>query len=198
MKYLIVVTILLFSVNSFSQNRNWTIETSKDGKSIIKYELIKEDNGTHFYYVAETKVSTSIDALDSYLSNSSNHKNFLERTPKSIEIKKLSNNEWLTYYYFDAPWPMGDSDVVVKINRTKTDNKLIFNAEAISNNYKKGDVDRVTDYKFIYELEKINNTTTKITINADYIPEGSVPNFLIKAWFPEGPAKIVRNLGTMK
>lgn len=182
----------------FSQDRNWTIETSNDGKSTVKYELIKEKNGTHFYYIAQTTVNVSLEKLDAYFSNSSNHRKFLERTPESTEIKKLSNNEWLTYYYFDAPWPMGDSDVVARINRTKTDNKLIFNAEAISNSHKQGDVDRVTDYKFIYEFEKVNDTSTKITIKADYVPVGSVPNFLIKAWFPEGPAKIVRNLGTMK
>ena len=33
---------------------------------------------------------------------------------------------------------------------------------------------------------------------ADYIPIGSIPNFLIRSWFPEGPANIVTNLGTLK
>jgi len=52
-------------------------------------------------------------------------------------------------------------------------------------------------YKVIYTFEKINNSNTKITYNADYIPVGSIPKFLIKTWFPEGPIKIVTNLGKL-
>jgi hypothetical protein len=198
MKNIRIIILVLTSLSAFSQSRNWITENSKDGKSIVKYELVKEQQGTHFYYIAQTHVNTTLDELDIYFSNISNHKNFLERTPKSEEIKKISNNEWLCYYFFDAPWPMADSDVVAKINRTKNDNKLIFTANAITNNYKKGVVDRLTNYKFIYEFEKVNDKTTKITLTADYVPVGSVPNFLIKTWFPEGPAKIVSNLGLMK
>ena len=54
----------------------------------------------------------------------------------------------------------------------------------------------MTTYKVIYEFEKINNTTTKITYNADYIPVGNIPKFLIKSWFPKGPIKIVSKLGS--
>lgn len=197
-KYIGLIGLMLTVFNVFSQNRNWKTESSKDGKSIVKYELVKEQKGTHFYYIAQTSANTSMEELDNYFSNASNHKNFLERTPKSEVIKKISNNVWLTYYYFNAPWPMADSDVVVKIDRSRKDDKLVFSANAISSDYKEGDVDRITDYKFIYEFEKINDQTTKVTITADYIPVGSVPNFLIKTWFPEGPAHIVSNLGAME
>ena len=102
----------------------------------------------------------------------------------------------MAYYFFDAPWPLANSDVVLKINCTKAKDKLIFTALAIANNYKKTDIERMSSYKVIYEFEKVDNTTTKITYNADYIPVGSIPQFLIKTWFPEGPIKIVSKLGT--
>lgn len=182
----------------FSQERNWTIEKSKDGKSTVKYELVKEDKRTHFYYIAQTTANVSLDDLDSYFSKTANHKFFLESTPKTEEIKKISNNEWLAYYFFDAPWPLPNSDVVLKINRYKADTKLTFTAIATPNDYKKSDIERMSSYKVIYEFEKINNSTTKITYNADYIPVGSIPQFLIKTWFPEGPIKIVNKLGSLK
>lgn len=182
----------------FSQERNWTIESSKDGKSTVNYELIKQDEGTHFYYIAQTIANVSLDELDTYFSNTSNHKYFLERTTTTEEFKKISDNEWLAYYFFDAPWPLANSDIVIKIKRTKEKNKLIFSATSMSNDYKKSDVKRMTTYKVIYTFERINNSKTKITYNADYIPVGSIPKFLIKSWFPEGPAKIVTNLGEMK
>lgn len=198
MKSLQLIVALLISINVSSQTRNWTIEDSKDGKSTVKYELVDEGSRTHFYYIAETTVSTTLDELDSYFSNTENHKNFIESTTTTEKVKQISENEWLAYYFFDAPWPLPNSDVVLKINRTKTENKLVFTAQAISHDYKKSDTDRMTDYKIIYELERIDNNTTKITYNADYLPYGSIPNFLIKSWFPEGPAGIVSNLGLMK
>jgi len=197
LKYICIIAVFISSINAFSQSRNWTIENSDEGKSTVKYELVKEDKGTHFYYIAQTTANISLEELDTYFSNTANHKNFLERTPITEEIKRISDNEWVAYYFFDAPWPLSNSDIVIKINRTKNENKLIFTAIAISSNYKKSDIERMTDYKVIYEFEKIDDKTTKITYNADYIPVGSIPKFLIKTWFPEGPINIVRNLGSM-
>ena len=194
-KYISIVT-LLNSFCMFSQERNWIYEKSKDGKSTVKYELVKENNSTHFYYVAQTTANVSLDELDNYFSNTSNHKFFLERTTTE-ELKKISDNEWLAYYFFDAPWPLPNSDIVIKINRTKEDNKLFFTATSVSNDYKKSNVKRMTTYKVVYTFEKINVSKTKITYNADYVPVGSIPKFLIKSWFPEGPANIVTYLGEL-
>lgn len=197
-KHLSIVLVLLMACNTFSQNRNWTEKTLKDGKTTVKYELVKEDQGTHFYYIAQTTVNTTLDKLDTYFSNTDNHKLFLERTPITKQIEKISNNQWLAYYYFNAPWPLSDSDLVIKITRFKENNKLKFIATATSSDYKTKEIERMKTYKVIYQFEKIDDTTTKITYNADYIPIGSIPNFLIKTWFPEGPANIVINLGATK
>lgn len=197
-KHLIVTLLLLISFSVSSQTRNWTTKTSKDGETTVKYDLEKEDGGTHLYYVAERNSSTSLDELDAYFSKSDNHKFFLENTTKSDEVKKTSDNEWITYYYFDAPWPMPNSDVVVKFNKSKTDDTLIFTANVITGEYGKKDVDRLTTYKFIYTFKKVDDNTTKISITADFISVGSVPNFLVRSWFPEGPARIISNLGSLK
>jgi hypothetical protein len=193
-----IVALWLTSINVFAQSRNWKTETAKDGKTTVKYELIKEDEGTHFYYIAQTTANVTLDELDSYFSNTNNHKNFLERTPVTQEIEKISEQAWLAYYYFDAPWPMADSDIVIKIDRVKKEDKLVFTATAASSDYKQDDVKRMSNYKVVYEFEKVDQNTTKITYNADYIPVGSVPNFLAKTWFPEGPATIVKNIGSTK
>ncbi|MGB2686336.1 MAG: hypothetical protein WBC43_15065 [Olleya sp.] len=197
-KYLSIVVVLLIASNAFSQTRNWTEKTLKDGKTTVKYELVKEDEGTHFYYIAQTTVNTTLDKLDTYFSNTENHKLFLERTPITKQIEKTSDNQWIAYYYFNAPWPLSDSDLVIKITRYKADNKLKFIATATTSDYKTKDVERMKTYKVIYEFEKIDESTTKITYNADYIPIGSIPNFLIKTWFPKGPANIVINLGATR
>ncbi|WP_310993969.1 hypothetical protein [Aequorivita marina] len=197
-KKISTLAILFLTLSAYSQSRNWTTETSKDGKSTVKYELVKEKKRTHFFYIAETTAKITLDELDVYLSNTANHKNYIEGTRVTEEFERISDNEWLSYYYFDAPWPLSNSDLVIKFNRTKQGNKLIFTATAFSSDYKKTKTKRMTNYKVIYEFEKIDDTTTKITYNADYIPAGRIPKFLIKYWFPEGPAGIVTNIGLRK
>lgn len=198
MKNLISILLLFISLSALAQNRDWTIKTSKDNKTKVKYDITKVDGGTHLYYIASRKVNVSLNALDSYFSNSENHKNFLENTPESKQIKKINNNEWITYYYFDAPWPMPNSDVVVKFIKEQNDNSIMYTATAITGVYEDKDVDRLTTYKFIYNFEKIDENTTNITINANFISVGSVPKFLVRTWFPEGPARIITNLGSKK
>lgn len=161
----------------------------------MKYDLVKEDNRTHFYYIAETKAEVTLDELDAYISNTENHKYFLDNTPITEELQSYSNDEWLAYYYMDAPWPVPNSDIVIKFDREKTDHKLLFTATAIEHDYKKSDTKRITDYKVVYEFEKIDDATTRIIFNADYIPYGQVPKFLIKSWFPNGPVGIVAKIG---
>ncbi|WP_216616311.1 hypothetical protein [Marinifilum caeruleilacunae] len=196
MKIASTILLLLIAFNSFAQSRNLKTKTSKDGESIVKYEVKKVDGGTHIYYVVERSMNVSLEELDNYFLNPANHKYFLENTPQSEEVQKLSDQEWINYYYFDAPWPMPDSDVVVKINRAKQENQLVFTASAIKNDYKQSDVERLTSYQFKYEFENMPNGTTKIRITADFISPGSAPKFLVNTWFPEGPAKIALKLGS--
>jgi len=196
--YYLTAALLLIAHNSISQNRNWTIARAKDEKATVRYDLVKKDEGTHFYYIAETTATTTLDKLDAYFSNTENHKQFLERTPVTKELKKLSDNEWMAYYYFNAPWPMSDSDLVLKITRVRKEGSLQFIATAARSDYKTKDVERMNTYKVIYDFKELANGSIKITYNADYIPIGSIPKFLIKSWFPEGPAQIVTNLGATK
>ena len=197
-KNISIVALVILATSTVTTSREWKKETSDDGKATVKYELLKEEKGTRFYYIAETTTDASLDKLDAYFSNSANHKNFLEATPKSEEVRKESENEWVTYYYFDAPWPMSDSEVVVKFTRVKEEGRLTYTGKAIADDYKKGKLSRLTNYTFVYIFETLNEKETKVTINADYIPGGSVPQFLINMWFPEGPANIVKNLAATK
>lgn len=189
---------LVFSLSTFAQARDWTTELSKDGATTVKYDLIKEEKGVHCYYMAQTTANVTLEELDIYLSNTAHHKNFIGGTSITEEIQKLSENEWLAYYYFDAPWPLSNSDLVIRLTRTEEDNKLIFTAKSFTSDYKKSDTPRMTKYQVIYEFEKLDESTTKITYNANYLTAVKVPKFLLTAWFPEGPAGIVRDIGVLK
>ena len=194
MKRLTALIILLNIFYGFAQTRQWKTETSEDENVIVKSEIVKTKKGKHIYYIAETTRNISLEQAENYLRNSNNHKSFLENTTISKEVKKTFKNEWLTYYYFDAPWPMPNSDAVLQFKLTKTDNTLSINGTSMPDAYEKKEVKRMKTYNITYHFEKINASQTKLTITADFVPTGSVPKWLMNGWFPEGPAGIASRL----
>lgn len=194
MKNLIAFLLLISSFSGVSQTRNWKTETSKDGKVTVKSEILKTDNGKHIYYIAETIGNIALEQAEKYLRNSSNHKQFLENTTTSKEVKQFSDNEWITYYYFDAPWPVPNSDAVLNFKLTRSENELIVSANAVPKAHEMTDVKRMNVYNINYHFKRLDESTTQLILTVDFIPTGSVPKWLLRGWFPKGPAGIATRL----
>jgi len=128
------------------------------------------------------------------LRDASNFKNFLENTKKSEKVKSLSENQWITYMFIDAPWPMANFDCVQKYTFSKIDNGFTLKGIVDANAYKAGDVERMEVYTIEYRFEKVNDTSNKLTLTANFKPTVSVPKFLLSGWFPNGPTKLLTGL----
>ncbi len=99
----IMSLILILCTTTLLAQRNWKTETSKDGKVIVKSEITSTEKGKIIHYIAETTTDISLEKAAEYLRDSNTHKNFLENTQESKEVQKITNDNWITYYYFDAP-----------------------------------------------------------------------------------------------
>ncbi|OSY89329.1 hypothetical protein WH52_01435 [Tenacibaculum holothuriorum] len=188
----VVVVLSVFLVNA--QNRNWKKEVSKDGKVTVKSEVAKDEEGKMIYYIAETTTNVTAEKVEEYLRKPSNYTYFLDYTENSKKIKEVSEDEWFTYMFVDAPWPMSNFDCVQKYKFQKTDKGFKLKGVADTDAYKKGDVKRMQVYTIEYAFEKINDTQNKLTITANYRPTASMPKFLLRGWFPNGPAKLMSKL----
>ena len=186
--------ILILCSTALLGQRNWKTQKSKDGSVIVKSEIESTDNGKVIHYIAETTANISLQKAEEYLKNSNTHKNFLENTTESKEIQKKSENNWITYYFFDAPWPMPNSDAVQEFKLSKTENSLIVKGISNPKAYKTTDVKRMEQYDISYSFVKVGENKTKLTVAAAFTPVSKVPNFLLKGWFPKGPANIVSRL----
>ncbi|CAL2060013.1 hypothetical protein [Tenacibaculum sp. 190524A05c] len=193
MKKIMSIILILCSTALIAQ-RNWKTETSKDGKVIVKSDIVNTDDGKVIYYIAETTTDISLEKAEKCLRDSQTHKNFLENTTESKQVEKSSESKWITYYFFDAPWPMPNSDAVQEFTVTKTPNSLTVSGTSKPKAYKSTDVKRMNNYDITYHFEKLENQKTKLTITAKFSPVGRVPKFLLKGWFPKGPAGIATRL----
>jgi hypothetical protein len=197
-KKLVVLSCFLSLIFlGFSQEKNWTIDKSKDGNVTVKSRVEEGKNKSGddikiMYYVVEKVGKLTLEQAEKYLRNSANYKFILESTLESRELKKISDDEWQMYLFFDAIWPMPKSDCVQQVVFERTGkNGFKIKAEAIPAPDLKTGVERVSIYSTLYEVEKINEHEIKLVLTVTSSPVINPPKFLIKPWFPKGPTGMV-------
>jgi len=192
--------MLLIAISAKAQSIDWKTEKSEDGKitvtSKISERIDEESNQVQLVeYVATTIANVSFQNCVAIMKDISNHKAILNEEI-SEKLKTLSENEWLIYYYFDAPWPIPNSDCVSKmiftediINRMAT-----FSLTAVPTLYEKKDVKRVRYYNVKYTFKDLGDGKVKLTSIAKLTPAINAPEWLIRGFFPEGPARYLHRI----
>lgn len=188
---LLCSTVLLFGMNVHAQSGDWTIKKSKINNTDVKYQVEKIDGQRTLFYEASMLTDISVDQLKQFLVNFDNHKLFLESTPKSHLIETLAPNKWTAYFYFDAPWPVKNSDNAVTFELKEKADGFVLYGISTPNAYPMQDVKRMQEYEIEYKVSKLDNGLNQLSLVSKVQPDGSVPNFLLKKWFPNGPAEML-------
>ena len=195
--------ISIFLINTtFAQvekisDQKWNLELNEDGiKVFTRYQTITDESGDEdelFEWKAEAEKEVNFTKIIEALENVENHKLLYEC--EMSEIISETDSLKIVYYYFDSPWPAPNLDMVRTISSKSAaeNNSIIYNHISTPNVYEEKDVSRIEISDIEYKFTKISEKETKIDIVARFIPKG-VPNFLVKGWMPDGPAKIVKNL----
>ncbi len=181
-----------------AQSNNFKSELSEDGKTIVEYKIydtlnVNSEEITIIEYKAKTKTDASLENCISIFSNPDMHKNFYDYTEISKNVKQISKDEWIIYYYYSPPWPIADSDCISKIIKTtdSLNNKITFTSFSDPELIEIKDVARseLNDITFIFT--EISKNEIEIFIQAKLVPVVSAPKWMMNRWFPDGPAKIL-------
>jgi hypothetical protein len=197
----IIISISFFiNTNAFAQGTEWKTEKSDDGKitvvSKISQRTDEEANEVQLIeYVATTIANVSMQSCISIMKDISKHKEILNEEI-SEKVKTISDNEWLIYYYFDAPWPLPNSDCVSKMNFSEdvTNGIVTFTLTAEPSMYEKKDVKRLTYYNVTYIFKDIGNGQVEMTSIARLTPVIKVPEWFVRSFFPDGPVRYLQRL----
>lgn len=194
--FLAVITISASA--TFAQNNDWITEFSEDGKIIVTYKIYdslnsKGEDNTFIEYTAKSKTTANLENCSVVFNNADMHKRFYEYTEKSDKIEDVSDNEWIIYYYYSPPWPIADSDCVsrIKMKTDSSNSRIVFKSISEPNLIEMKDVNRSKLNNIKFTFSKINNLEVEIFIEAILIPETPAPKWMMKAWFPDGPAGII-------
>jgi hypothetical protein len=199
-KLIIGIILTFISSNIFAQTSEWTTEKTEDGKISVTSKISKRTDDIDgevqlIEYVATTTANVSLQSCISIMKDISKHKEILNEEVSEM-IQTISDNEWLIYYYFDAPWPIPNSDCVTKmIFSEDVINKIAsFTITAEPSSYAQSNVKRLTYYNVSYTFKDLENGSVEITSTAKLTPAVQAPDWIVKNFFPDGAARYLQRL----
>ena len=200
LKQVLFTGILLHTLNGYTQTNTWKTEKTNDGKIVVKSNVTErvEINGKSaplIEYVAITTDFMNLHNCVNIMKDVSRHKEFLDLKINQ-KVKTFSENKWLNYYVFNAPWPFPSTDCVVKVTysedlKAKT---AIFTLTAAPNLMKATSMKRFTYYNFTYAFKDVGNGKVEATVTAKMALTASVPLWMLRSSFPDSAAEPLQKL----
>jgi hypothetical protein len=202
-KGFLLINLIFLSTNIFGQTKEWKTEKAKDGKTVVKSAISKrtDERGKAVQlieYIATTTANVSLSNCISVLKDVTKHKIFIDEKETNL-VKAISDSEWIVYYYFNAPWPMADADCVIKMvsSEDPVNTTTTFTLTAAPTLFEKKEVQRITYYNVIYQFKSIGDDKVEMTVSAKISPVVQAPAWLVRGFFPDGPADVLQKILTL-
>ena len=127
---------LMVVLPRMSQHRNDELnpwQHTREGDGITVYTRGGESSGFKEIKATVT-LECSLQTLVGALTDYGNYKNWIYSTTDSYTITKVSDLENTVYQYIDAPWPLSDRDVCMRIKVTQDPKSLTVTIDSKSEN----------------------------------------------------------------
>ncbi len=183
--FLSILTLLLFSLNSYSQT--WKLRTDEAGVKIytrgIEGSNVQEFKG-------EVTVKSNISGVLTLIDSVSFYPKWMKNCIFSERLKKVNSSSGYTYYVIKAPWPVSDRDACTFYSvKQDTLTKIVTVTLKAVKDYlpeKSGRV-RVPIMNGSWQLIPLEKGITKIIYQVHCDIGGYVPAIIINAYITETP-----------
>ncbi len=200
--HIFVVLLFLCCTQTLNaQEEEWKTKVTKDGSVSVKYRVYNQveqggDKSQVIEYEAVTTTKASLADCISIMKIEACHKEIMEGTEEARRIKDLPGGGWVTYYVYKPPWPMPAADIVTmyKLEEDPGQKRAILTGTPAPDMYPAQDVARMEHNHTKYTFTELDEGEVEIVMYSRSIPLISAPKWLIKTWFPDGPADMVRGI----
>ncbi len=200
LKKMLFSGILLLTINVWAQTNTWKTEKTDHGKIIVKSNVSErvDENGNNvplIEYIAAATDYMNMHNCINIMKDVSRHKEFLDLKTNE-KGKTLSENEWLNYYVFNAPWPFTPSDCVVKVTFSEDlkAQTAVFTLTAAPTLMKSTSMKRFAYYNFTYAFMDIGNGKVEAIVTAKMTPPVNVPLWMLRSSFPRSASDPLQKL----
>ena len=198
---LVFLVVLLLNSNIWAQKPGWKQETTKDGEVTVTYRFSKkvDQSGKKYNeleYEAVTIAAASLVSLKEVMMDDAIHMEFMEGTERVKRVCDLPGGEWVTYYYYNSPWPMPDADLITryKLEEDPEGRRFVLTGSPAPDMYPEGKVPRMMHNHSKFTFTDMGNGIIEIVMYSKSVPLVSVPTWLIRTWIPGGPADMLNGI----
>jgi hypothetical protein len=174
------------------QQKPWELAVNKEG---IKVYTRKTDSVAIKEYKVTMQVKAPMDTVLKKVLDIKNLKKWSYRIAESSLVKKINDSTWIFYIHNDVEWPVKDRDHVSKVQLKKKKNEYQVLLMPYNNFVKeKEDVVRLTKFRGIWIIKKIDLNLTQVTQQLYGDPESNIPPFFINMLIAKAPFHTFKNM----
>ncbi|MES2812845.1 MAG: START domain-containing protein [Bacteroidota bacterium] len=174
------------------QQKPWELAVNKEE---IKVYTRKTDSTSIKEYKVTMVVKSPIDTVLKKILDIKNLKKWSYHIAESALVKKINDSAWIFYIQNDIEWPVKDRDHVSKVQLKKKKEEYNVFLTPYNNFVKeKEDVVRLTKFKGLWTLKKINTNQTQVTQQLYGDPESNIPPFFINMMIAKAPFHTFKNM----
>lgn len=142
-------------------------------------------------------LAVSPDQILKTLTDFNNYKTWMPQCAQSRLVARLSDNEYIVYLYFDAPWPVKDRDCVMRVKIDKDPvSGIITLTETSEPKYisQEDNVVRIEQLISRWSLIPKGEGSTLVINEHSSNPGGNIPDWLTNTQSVENPLATFGNL----
>ncbi len=188
MNFLIIVVNLLIS--SFLVQSEWQLKKDKNN---IKVFLRSKSSDVQ-EYLAETIIDSDLKSISSIILDFDKSYKWMYKLKSSKILDKNSESLYHVYFTVEMNWPLKNRDLVSDVKIFRSNNKITIDLNSKPNYINRNEkYIRIIDTRSIWNLIKISENKTKVTLQSYAVIEG-IPNFITDLFILESPLYSLSNL----
>ena len=160
MNFLIIVVNLLIS--SFLVQSEWELKKDKNGIKVF----LRSNSSEVQEYLAETIIESDLKSISNIILDFDQSYKWMYKLKSSKLLEKNSENLYHVYFTVEMNWPLKNRDLVSDVNISRSNSKITIDLNSKPNYINKSEkYIRIIDTRSIWNLTKISENKTKVTLN---------------------------------
>ena len=191
LKFFLILNLIISSVGfSNLYQTNWKLKKEENNIKVFLRKTLNERQE----YLAETIIYKDMNSIYEEIIDYNNSYKWMYKLESSKILDKKNDSLFYVQFTIEMSWPLKKrdlvSDVKIKKNKDFISISLVSSPDYIKSS---DDFIRIKDSKSKWVLSKIDNETTKVSLQSYAVIDG-IPSFIVDMFIVEGPLFSLSNL----
>ena len=190
LNFFLILNLVLCSGFSDSLETNWKLKKEENNIKVFLRKTLDDRQE----YLAETIIHKDMNSIYEEIIDYNSSYKWMYKLESSKILDKKNDSLFYVQFTIEMSWPLKKrdlvSDVKIKKNKDFISISLVSSPDYIKSS---DDFIRIKDSKSKWVLSKIDNETTKVSLQSYAVIDG-IPSFIVDMFIVEGPLFSLSNL----